>query len=270
MTKYSEVQSREGPFLGALVSIVGVLALVSVACGAPETDSLALAGTVGIARGKISEQGIRLLAVVKPMPQYPAASIRNNVSGIAVAEILVSKDGRPEQVNVLEAPDADIRNAVEEALMLWKFRRSTPKGNVDGVPLSSKLTFYFAVENGDGVVRNPEELEDKRRGISQVRTASGTPPTQITEAAFQKLASSTDRDDLVVLDIRERNAFSRHHRDGAVNIPANEVLARAVRELPLSSHIVVDCYAELGLVCAWAADEFSRLGFSRVSVLARD
>ena len=268
MTKYLEVQSQT--FLGVLVSLVGALALVSAACGAPETDSLALAGTFGIARAKISEQGIRLLAVVKPMPQYPAASIQNKVSGIAVAEILVSKDGRPEQVNVLEAPDAHIRNAVEEALTQWEFRSAGPNGSVDGVPLSSKLTFYFTVENGDRVVRNPEELEDGLGDVSQVRKASGTPPTQITEAAVQELASSTDRENLVVLDMRERDAFAKGHRDGAVNIPANEILARTRRELPLSSHIVVECYAELGPVCPWAADELSGLGFSRVSLLARD
>ena len=73
---------------------------------------------------------------------------------------------------------------------------------------------------------------------------------------------------MVVLDVRHRNAFARHHREGAVNIPVNEVFARSSKELPSSSHIVVDCLAELGPLCGWVGSELGRQGFANVSLLS--
>ena len=268
MTEYRHSPVRDDLLLSALASVAAILALASVACGGLETDSLALAGSAGIARAKISEEGVRLLALVKPMPLYPAASIKNKASGVAVAEILVSQDGRMEQVNVLQAPDAGVRETLEVVLMKWEFTKVVPTGQSKGVPFSSKLTFYFDVENGKGVVRSPEEKADVRPDSGQGGAESGTAPTELDEAAFQELARDAASDAVVVLDIRDRDDFSRGHRDGAVNMPANEVLARAVHELPLSSHIVVDYCEALGPLCAWVGDELGRLGFSRVSLLS--
>ncbi len=59
----------------------------------------------------------------------------------------------------------------------------------------------------------------------------------ISEADLvRKLAA---REQLVLLDIRERAAYAINHRDGARNIPLDELPVRAQNELPLDHSIVI-------------------------------
>ena len=48
-----------------------------------------------------------------------------------------------------------------------------------------------------------------------------------------------NKDPLVLLDIRERAAFALNHRDGARNIPLDELPVRAQNELPFDHTIVI-------------------------------
>ena len=59
----------------------------------------------------------------------------------------------------------------------------------------------------------------------------------ITEANLQR--KLVDKEQLVLLDIRDRAAYTTNHRDGARNIPLDELPVRAQNELPLDHSIVI-------------------------------
>lgn len=59
----------------------------------------------------------------------------------------------------------------------------------------------------------------------------------ITEADLERKLANKER--LVLLDMRDRAAYSINHRDGARNIPLDELPVRAQNELPLDHTIVV-------------------------------
>jgi rhodanese-related sulfurtransferase len=59
----------------------------------------------------------------------------------------------------------------------------------------------------------------------------------ISEAGFERKVANKER--LLLLDIRHRAAFSLKHRDGAKNIPLDELPVRAQNELPTDYTIVI-------------------------------
>ena len=59
----------------------------------------------------------------------------------------------------------------------------------------------------------------------------------ITEANLAR--KLVDKEQLVLLDIRDRAAYSKNHREEARNIPLDELPVRAQNELPLNQTIVV-------------------------------
>jgi rhodanese-related sulfurtransferase len=81
-----------------------------------------------------------------------------------------------------------------------------------------------------------------------------------TEFERRALLSST-----VILDPRERDAFRRGHRDGAINIPGDELPVRARIELPLDKAVIVDCSHADEISCIIGATRLSDARF-QVSV----
>lgn len=80
----------------------------------------------------------------------------------------------------------------------------------------------------------------------------------------RKLAN---KEQLVLLDVRERAAYAANHRNGAKNIPLDELPVRAQNELPLDQTIVVYGDAsEADLAYSILDTE----GFTRVLILLRD
>jgi rhodanese-related sulfurtransferase len=59
----------------------------------------------------------------------------------------------------------------------------------------------------------------------------------ITEANLERKLANKEQ--LVLLDIRDRVAYTKNHRDGARNIPLDELPVRAQNELPLDQSIVI-------------------------------
>jgi rhodanese-related sulfurtransferase len=59
----------------------------------------------------------------------------------------------------------------------------------------------------------------------------------ITEANLERKVANKEQ--LVLLDIRDRAAYTVNHRDGARNIPLDELPVRAQNELPLDHMIVI-------------------------------
>jgi rhodanese-related sulfurtransferase len=76
--------------------------------------------------------------------------------------------------------------------------------------------------------------------MSKLRLVNTRSPDEwsINEANLeQKIAT---KEQFVLLDIRERAAYGLKHRDGARNIPLDELPARAQDELPLDQAIIID------------------------------
>ena len=105
-------------------------------------------------RVTVTEFTLRNYASKVVRPAFPAQSLRKKNQGVAVVQILVDKEGAVTSVNRLEAPDDSIAQAVERAVLKWKFKAPTIRGNP--VPINGKLTFYFVIENNKGIVRNPK------------------------------------------------------------------------------------------------------------------
>jgi rhodanese-related sulfurtransferase len=97
---------------------------------------------------------------------------------------------------------------------------------------------------------------------------SGDPLVTVT---YAKLVHAAELSYLasapVLLDVRDREAYARKHRAGAVNIPYDEVEARGVVELSLVRPIVIDCADTRFMPCEIAGEALIRLGVESVSIL---
>lgn len=135
--------------------MIAVLILLSF------TTVFGFTGLTQAAKSKVvmvGEDGIRRSASKTVMPDYPEASKKRRSKGVAVVDVQYDGDGTVELVNVLEAPDEEIKNAVSEAVKQWRFKKSTYRGE----PLSvrGKLTFYFSIDQaGRGKVSNPRQYK---------------------------------------------------------------------------------------------------------------
>jgi TonB family protein len=222
---------------------------------------------------RMAESGIRRIAVNKPTPVYPPESLARKAGGVAVAAIASGPDGRVSMVTVLESPDAATGAAVRDALMKWEIPPATVSGRPERYGVAGKITFYFQPA-GRGRVASPEELP----GGPKPEPAGGPPSTppgarpsgapaapraapivvehsapaaaEIGEAEFRQLAATARP---IVLDIRERDEFARGHRDGALNIPRDELAVRGYLELDRARPVVIDCSRVETRACQHAA-----------------
>lgn len=135
---------------------VSALLLLLTVCGgpggaAPSVPALPL-GTV-----IVSDEVFRAIATVQQTPEYPASSFKWKISGVAVAEVMTTREGHMDWVRVVQAPDALTAAAVYEALGAWEVQ---PIRGEDGMPrrIWAKLFYYFTIENGQGEVRSPGEI----------------------------------------------------------------------------------------------------------------
>ena len=103
---------------------------------------------------KFSEAILRKKAARTVRPSYPATSRKQGVQGVAVAQLEIDEKGRVSHVDILEAPDAAIKEAVTNATMQWEFIPSTIGG--EPVRIVGKLTFYFVMDKGKARVEDPK------------------------------------------------------------------------------------------------------------------
>ena len=107
---------------------------------------------------KTPEQVFRKLISKLVMPVYPDAARRRGERGVAVAEVLVDEQGRLADVQILEAPSAEIGEAVIAAVRQCRFSAAESDGGP--IRVSGKLTFYFVIDR-DGLARveNPRKFK---------------------------------------------------------------------------------------------------------------
>lgn len=206
---------------------------------------------------RFSEAGLRKTATHAPFPDYPPASLAKKTGGVAVVSLRVGFDGRVEQLDVVEAPDSAIGAAVRNAVQRWTFRPATVGTAPEPWKVRGKLTFYFVPE-GKGRVVSPEEA-------ASARSAQGPQATQITEAELVKRAKDSAT---VILDVRPRAEFKQGARRSAVNVPSDEIEARAIRELG-TRRIVIDCTVLSERSCRAVAEHLRELGFLDIAMAVR-
>ena len=115
------------------------------------------------------ELGFRRAAIRQVVPSYPTSLLSIGVSGVAVANVALQGDGTVDHVEILQAPHRDIAEAMVTALKQWTFPPVRLPGTYLNATVSSKITYYFSVSEGRGVVRSPEEQAQFLRGSEPSR-----------------------------------------------------------------------------------------------------
>jgi len=147
---------------------------------------------------------------------------------------------------------------------------------------------------GDEIATNPR-LQKRDRGefVEMMRGLNLTMPTHITEALrtnmsggktvasllaeatsavpFMSLAELRSRveaseDDLIVLDVRERDAYEGGHIPGARLLPRGQLELRVNQDLPDPTRRILAC-CELGYISTLAAATLRSMGFTRAVAL---
>jgi len=113
---------------------------------------------------RLDEAIVWLTATKTVRPAYPAASVAAGRQGVAVASIVGAADGLMERVDVLEAPDSRVAEAVRNALMQWVFEPLTVEGESERLRIQGKVTFYFLLDDGvPRVLGSPERIAARIR-----------------------------------------------------------------------------------------------------------
>jgi hypothetical protein len=239
------------------------------------TDGQSRVGTF-----RVAEWQLRELATSTPVPEYPASSLASKVSGVVVAAAAFGSDGRPHTIEILESPDAHTAAAAREAVSRW---------TVPGAHITGKVTFYFQVRNGKGVVLAPEQMPGaspppRRPAPPPTTTWPPSAPIASPEAAAPAVRGAHGEDlqtvavDVfkkepgrahIVLDIGERDAFRRGHWPGAVNIPLDELAVRGGIELPRDRRIVIDCTQDDIFLCRLGGGRLVEQEFTSIVLLVR-
>lgn len=253
----------------ALRLVLATALLVSVPAGGAARQARTIS---------MSEFTIRRVATSKPMPVYPAESVARKRSGVAVAAITSEAHGRVTTVTVLEAPDDAIGAAVRDALLKWEIPPTTVAGRPEPYGVRGKVTFYFQLAGGRGRVANAEDLPGGPKpepvggppatppgtgagGAANTRAApaivqhEAPADLEIGERALRQLLATARP---IVLDIRERDEFKRGHREGAINIPRDELAVRSWIELDRTRPVVIDCSQIDTPLCRQAANTLIR------------
>lgn len=141
---------------------------------------------------------------------------------------------------------------------------------------------------GEEIASNPRlQKRDRADFVGMMRSLNLTMPTHVTEAlrtnmsggktVAQMLANASARvpfmslaelksraeateGDLLVLDVREREAYESGHVPGAKSLPRGQLELRVNQELPDPTRRIVSC-CELGYISTLAASTLREMGF---------
>ena len=185
-------------------------------------------------------------------------------------------------------------------------RTDLPTGNADALyaslfdhvlKLDGNLAVYPAHEYkgrtastlADELASNPRlQAKDRAAFVTMMQSLNLTMPTHITEALrtnlsggktvaqmlaeaaaivpFMPLAELAARTDVIILDVRERDAFDDGHIAGARLLPRGQLELRVNDELPDPTQRIV-VYCELGKISTLAAATLRQMGFLRAVAL---
>jgi glyoxylase-like metal-dependent hydrolase (beta-lactamase superfamily II)/rhodanese-related sulfurtransferase len=113
-----------------------------------------------------------------------------------------------------------------------------------------------------------EALRTNRTGGKTVRQMIAEAGRAIAFMSMEEVKRQVDRaaGDLLLLDVRDRDAFRTGHLPGARNIPRGELELRADRELP-DPTLRILTYCQLGKISTLAAHTLRTMGYTRAVAL---
>jgi rhodanese-related sulfurtransferase len=135
---------------------------------------------------------------------------------------------------------------------------------------TDRAEFVAMMQNLD--LSAPTHLtEALRTNMSGGKTVAQLLHEAAAKVPFMSLAELNDRlggnaRDLVILDIREKDAFAAGHAPGAHHLPRGQLELRVDAELPDPTVRIVTC-CEFGKISTLAAATLRELGYSRAVAL---
>lgn len=109
------------------------------------------------------ELGFRKSAIHVVRPEYPFGLAQLGIQGVAVAEVSTGPAGLARTVEILESPHAEVSRVLSQALLQWRFPVVKLPGSYLAARVRGKLTYYFVIEGGVGLVRTPDEQAEVRQ-----------------------------------------------------------------------------------------------------------
>lgn len=133
------------------------------------SDSIAIACVAHLAilsapasaqTGVVAEAALREMATRIVMPICPQDRTGIAARGVVgVGQVEFDNDGIASLVTILEAPSPSIAQAMSKALKQWEIKRGFVGGAGGEIHrISSRVTFYFLIENDTVVAMNPTDV----------------------------------------------------------------------------------------------------------------
>lgn len=113
-----------------------------------------------------------------------------------------------------------------------------------------------------------EALRTNRSGGKTVAQLLAEASRQIAFMSLQEVATRIERghDDLLVLDVREKEAYDKGHLPGAKHLPRGQLELRVDKELPDPAARILT-YCQIGRVSTLAAATLRQMGYTRAVAL---
>ncbi len=122
-------------------SLILILAGTATLCAAQDDSFYAF----------LPESFIRESAIKTVIPDYPEQAVRSGISGVVQLKLQIGSDGDVLRIKVSRKSDPLLKKAAAEAGRKWKFK-PYPDREGRGRPSLGRLTFMFAIRNGEAVV----------------------------------------------------------------------------------------------------------------------
>ena len=111
----------------------------------PDLEHFSLDTPVMKGEYSLGELDAPLTPLVKVPPLYPIRAKRRGIEGSVTVEFIVTKQGRVEQIRIIEAiPETVFNKSVTTCLAQWKFK----PGTVEGIPVNTlaRTTIRFKLD----------------------------------------------------------------------------------------------------------------------------
>lgn len=171
-----------------------------------------------------------------PAPVFPVDVGVNVPTARFYAEIRIDTVGQVESVRIPAHVPPRFSQVVRAAVLKWNFSSSKLS---DGRLARGMASVRFVFNTAERKVIVGSDRENR-------------PEATIKRLPFAKFAPAPG---IMLLDLRDRPSFRRSHRNGALNLPAEELATRVEGEIGNDVTVALDCERIPKVVCENAATE---------------
>ena len=82
--------------------------------------------------------------ISKVQPVYPPAAKKAGIQGVVLLDVTISKDGMPEDIQVLSSPNDDLTQSAEDAVRQWRYRPTLLNGQPVTIIAEVKVSYTLA------------------------------------------------------------------------------------------------------------------------------